>query len=524
MAKRHQFLWKKTAAITASMTLAGIAAPMAAHASSTVKAQRGGTLNVAAIQDIVTLDPANTGQVQWLYDENVFSTLTDNNSKDVPQPNLATSWTMSKNSKQIVFDLRHGVRFQNGNAFTSADVKFSIERLLSSQVKLLPGNASKLADWAKDVASIQTPSPYRVIINLNQPEPYIFDFFDNLYIVDQKALHGNTAITTVSEAVGTGPFALKSWTPGQSMVLQRNRYYFVKGEPYLNGVQVNIVPNAETAYLQLQAGQADFVANLPSADVAALRKSHPAQVVVGCPVNFYFIGSNTTKPPLNNRYVREAINHAIDRRRFVSQILQNQGEPITQVWTPYSPFYLPKLDAQMQFSLKTARELMKKAGVSHASVELQVNANQPPLAELAQIMQADLAKIGITLTIQTIPAAQYQQEAAKGDFPGLFAGPTGNPCEPPIDVLSNQQMNPLGNSMSFTSSIYRSLFSQLQHTTNPVALKKIDKKLTGFLLNTSFIMPVATQVSAFALGANVRGFTGNRRNGGWPLGGVWLKG
>ncbi len=524
MTKRHTTLWRGTAALVASLVLAGIAAPITAHAAAKAKPQRGGTLDVAAIQDIVTLDPANTGQVQWLYDENVFSTLTVNNSKDVPQPNLATSWSVSKNSTQVSFDLRHSVRFQNGDRFTSADVKFSIERLLSSQVKLLPGNASKLADWAKDVSSISTPTPYRVVVNLNQPEPYIFDFFDNLYIIDQKALHGNTAITTTSEAVGTGPFALKSWTPGQSMVLERNRYYFVKGEPHLNWVQVNIVPNAETAYLQLQSGQADFVANLPSTDVAAFRKSHPSQVVVGCPVNFYFIGSDTAKPPLNNRYVREAINHAIDRRRFVSQILENQGEPITQVWTPYSPFYLPKLNSQMQFNLKTAKALMKKAGVKHTTIELQVNANQPPLAELAQIMQADLAKIGITLTIQTIPAAQYQQEAAKGDFPGLFAGPTGNPCEPPIDVLSNQQMNPLGNSMSFTSSIYRSLFSQLQHTTNPVALEKIDKELTGFLLSASFIMPVATQLSSFAIGPNVRGFTGNRRNGGWPLGGVWLKG
>lgn len=509
-----------TVAIAA--TSAGAARKEASTTSATPTS--GGTLRVAMTSDLQGLDPANTGQTQWLYDDAVYSTLTVYSKKGghvlSPQPELATSWTFSKNAKSLTFHLRKGVTFQDGKPFTSADVAYSIERLRTTKVLSEAGNASQLEPYAVTIAHLKTPDKYTVSLTFKSPQPSIFDFFDKLYIVDKATIEGPNGN---SQANGTGPFALKQWTPGQEYDLVKNPHYWKKGEPYLDAVTVKIVPSQQTRYLQFKAGQVDFAPNLDPTTLASLQSDQSGAVVYGCPVNNYYIEANVKNPPLDNQLVREAINHAINRERFVSQILANVGQPIDQPWSPVSPAYDKKLNVSQLFDLSYAKKLLQKSGVSTpVSVEMDVNSNQPVLSPLAQIMQSDLQSIGINLTIKTISAAQFQSLSAAASYPGLLAGPYGNPCLSPTNVFAANPLNPAGNNGNFTSSTYTNLVNAAESATTAPAQKKAFDAVSSYLIQQSFFIPVATQVQSFAISRKVHGFTGNRLNGTYPLAGVWL--
>jgi peptide/nickel transport system substrate-binding protein len=488
----------------------------------------GGTLRIAMTSDVQLLDPANTGQTQWLYDNAVYNTLTVYGKKGgrvlKPQPELAASWTFSKNAKALTFKLRKGVKFHDGKEFTSADVAYSISRLNSPKVLSEAGNATQLTQYAAKIAHMRTPDKYTVRFTFKQPEPSIFDFFDKLYIVDKNTIDGPDGN---SKANGTGPFMLKSWTPGQGYELVKNPHYFKKGLPHLDGVSVKIVPSQQTRYLQFKAGQVDLAPNLDPTTLASLDSDKSGSLAVGCPVNNFYIKANVKNPPLDNQLVRQAINHGINRVRFVQQILANHGSPIIQAWGPVSPAYNKLFNVSNYFDLGYAKQLLIKSGVSlPISVELDTNANQPVLAQLAQIMQSDLQPIGVNLTIKTVTAAQFQSYTRTRDYPGLIAGPYGNPCLSPTAIFPEAALtpDPTINSSNWNDPKYATLVDAVQRATEPKAQKTAYNALTRYLLTTSFFMPVATQVQTFAVGRNVHGFTGNRLNGTYALETTWMSG
>jgi peptide/nickel transport system substrate-binding protein len=527
--KHKRASWTALAAVGAAMaaltiTASGIGAAgkparAATVAAATATPAHGGTLKVALAKDITGLDPAALPQVSFIFADAVYNTLTVYDKTGKPQPELAQSWQLSSNKKSLVLNLRKNVKFQNGKPFTSTDVAFSMERLRSPEVQAEGGRASTLAAFVQNIATIKTPNSSTVKLTFRVPMPNIFDFFDELYIVDKATINGPKANTVAN---GTGPFSLKQWTPGQGYDLVRNPHYFKAGLPYLDDIDVKVVPSPATENLQFQAGQIDFAPTLNARDIQRLRSTNPSQVVIGCPSSVYYVGVNVKKSPLSNVLVRQALNHAIDRSRFVAQILAGQGTPLVQIWSPRSPAYNKSLNSLMNFDLAKAKSLLQKAHVSNLSIDMIVNANQPPLSQLAQIMQADLKSIGVTLTINVLEPAQFLATEAKGGYSGLSTGPYGKECLSPASILTSNKLNPLDNSENFSSPTYTKMVNTYLSATDPATKKKLETQISTFVINQSFVLPIATQEAAVAVGTKVNGFAGNRANGNYQLERVWL--
>lgn len=447
---------------------------------------RGGTLTVGRVPDIVSTDGDVIGAANDDISNNVYDTLIKYDEKLQPQPDLATSWSFNKDDTELTLHLRQQVTFQNGKPFTSADVKYSIEHVRDPKL-----GSPQLASMSQWITTIGTPDASTVVLTLNQPHPNILDFLDYLCIEDEQTITGPNAKTTAN---GTGPFELASWKPGIEVVLKRNPKYWNKSEPLLDEIDLNMVGDAQSLLTGLQGGTIDVGENVPPQQAATLSGNN-YRVITDTYQNYY-IAANVKNPQLADKRVRQAISYAIDRKRFVSDVLAGKATASDTFWTPDSPGYDARQAAANSFDLSKAKQLLADAGVSNLNLNLVTNAGQPDLTGLAQILQADLASIGVKLTIDNLQVPQWRAQAFSGSYAGLISGPYGfnNISCQSLFALS-QTLQPSGNFSNFSDPAYTKLVDEAAQATSATQAKDLCNQIATYLQDQAFLIPVSTDPS-----------------------------
>ncbi|MBS1886540.1 MAG: hypothetical protein JSU06_05050 [Actinobacteria bacterium] len=249
-------------------------------------------------------------------------------------PSLATSWSVSPDGKTYTFRLRKGVRFQDGTGFESKAVKESFEREIA-----VKGGPSYMLE---EVARILTPSPYKVVIQLKQPVAAFLNFNASMYgpkIVSPKALRehgeGDEAKRWLSEhADGTGPFELVSYRPSGPIVLHRFAGYWGP-KARSEAVEITVVPNIGDQMLQLRSGQLNLIAHGVEPQLLPGIEADSAQQVLQFPaVVVPVLLLNPTKPPFDERSVREAFLADSGAAEAAEQVYESTAEPATTVVPP----------------------------------------------------------------------------------------------------------------------------------------------------------------------------------------------
>lgn len=483
--------------------------------STSGKPTRGGTLRIGRVSDIVSPDGNVGGEVQFMLLDNVYSTLIKLDSSLEPKPMLAKSWKLADDATDLTISLRTNVNFHDGKSLTSADVKYTIERVRDPKL-----GQPVLATFSKLVTGIETPDEHTVKLTFSRPLPNIFDFFELLYIVDEDTVEGSAANTAAN---GTGPFVLDEWQPGRRYVLKRNPKYWEDDRPYLDRVEVHIVPDAASMVVQLESGQLGAITDVPLREVKRL-KSAGHDVVVSEALGSFYLAANVKTPELADPRVRRAINHAIDRKRFVDQILAGVGEASALPWPRTNPAYDAELNETMRFDLDEARRLLREAGVSSLELELSSNAGQAPLVQFGQILQSDLASIGVKLKVNNLEVPRWRERSSKASYKGLLSGPyaLSNLRAASLFMLA-RPFRPDGNVSNFSSSEYSALVEDALLATDQKAEREAHHKLAEYLLKQSFVMPIATNNQVLAASSAVHGWGERRKNGGFALREVFTK-
>ena len=332
----------------------------------------------------------------------VYERLIDYDDQLNPKPMLAQSWQFSPDATQLQFNLRPGVKWHDGRDFTSADVKWSLERI--ADPKVAGGQWQRFSKW---FTAIDAPDDHTVVLHLDAPRPTALDLFDQLNMVNQAAIAATNAAST---AVGTGPFTLAEWRQGDSLIFNKNPGYWQTGRPLLDTVEIDITHDATALVVRLEAGGLDAISDPPLSDLARLN-SDPNYTVVLTQPGYYSLGVNTqppgTTPMLQDKRVRQALNLAIDRQHFCQAVLLGLSEPWNLPWPTYSEAYEPTKQSVTAFDLDRARSLLQQAGLTDAQVEIIYRSTDAELAKWVQIYQADLAKIGVTATLKPLEAAAF---------------------------------------------------------------------------------------------------------------------
>ncbi|WP_165368159.1 ABC transporter substrate-binding protein [Phytoactinopolyspora endophytica] len=474
----------------------------------------GGSITIGRPADIVSLDGAVVGGSQLAFYDAIYDTLIKLDKNFEPQPQLTESWGLSDDYMSLSLTLRDDVTFHDGKQLTSADVKYSAERVVDPAVK-----SPQLATFASLISSIETPDDTTVEMTFSRPLPNIFDFLEMLYIVDQETVEGPAAATTAN---GTGPFKLAEWQPERSYTLERNDDFW--GEPtYLDEVVVQVAPDPQSMVVQLESGELDAISDVPFTDVSRLEEND-FNAEATAPAGSWYIAANTEDSALADPRVRQAINHAIDRERFVEQVLSGIGEATALPWPVDSPAYDEAIDDTIAFDLEEARRLLDDAGVSELSLDIWANGGQQPLVDYAQILKSDLAEIGVELNVEAPEIPRWRDLQQTGTYTGLISGPYGASNFSPASLfLLARPFKPDDNTANYTSEEYTAAVEALSTTADEAELQQAYDEFNQLFLQESFLMPLATNRMVMVSDETVRGWGERRVNGGFDLREVWIE-
>jgi peptide/nickel transport system substrate-binding protein len=450
--------WPAFACLALALTAGvGTAVALAGGDSSTAATpKRGGSITIARIEDSQSFDKTNVFQNEsiWIVEQiNEPLYLAGNDGKTL-RPWLATSYTRSKDGKTYTFKLRPGVKFSNGKAMTSADVKFSIDDARAQS------KGWGYLDAA--IKSIEAPNPSTVVFHLKYPwAPFLADvgLFANGIVPNNFG--GEKRAAFYKHPVGTGPFMWDKRVVGQSVTLKRNPHYWQKGKPYLDSVTWTYVSAQNTRELQLRGGQIQVDEFPPFNSIKKLQNTDGVTMSLFPSTRTDYLDINEAYPPLADRHVRRAISYAIDRNAIIKSVLFGYGKPANSFLPPQVPFYDPEAPG-IQYDLAKAKaELAKSKFPKGFKVTLLVGAGEQVENAMGQILQQSLKEIGIDVTFKTQDTSTEFQSIQARKYQLAFSYWTMDIADP--DELVTFSVDPAGGAQSFYTGYKNPLVIKLSH-------------------------------------------------------------
>jgi peptide/nickel transport system substrate-binding protein len=493
--------------------VAATAAPTPAAAAAALP-KSGGILRFGVTSDLSDLNGYIRSAVGLETTWQVFDRLTEYDASLKPHPMLAESWELSSDAKRIKLNLRKGVQFHSGREFTSDDVKYTLLRARDPKLAL----AAFLRGWSNWFTGVDTPDKYTLVLTSEVPRPTVFDFFEFMNIVDRESLEGPDPQTKL---VGTGAFVFEEWIQGQNLTFSKNKNYWQSGRPYLDGFKATIV-QPQSMLLQIEAGAQDLARLAPVRDMARLRADPNYQIITHENSGSFLEFGVTTRAPLQNKKTRQALNYAVDRKRFSDTVALGTTVPQALPWDPSSPAYDPVKNNAYAFDLDQAKALLQESGDTGLEIDIHIANSYTQLIEFAQIYQADLAKIGVKLNIISMELAAWIDVVAVQRNFRIFASndlPTN--LSPSTLVSLSRTLDPRSNHSNFQSDRWTQLTDAVGVETDPAKLKGLYSELNDVLLDESWCVPIANNPIIMTGRSNVRNVVPNL-HGGYQFTETWL--
>jgi peptide/nickel transport system substrate-binding protein len=409
------------------LAVAGLLAALAAVGSPTVEAADK-TLVVGASFIIKSLDPGRTIETTSnMVNHSVYDSLVTFDGEDLstPKPSLATEWKISDEGKTYTFNIRRNVKFASGNVLTSADVKWSLDR-----VKNLKNNP---AFFLNSVDEVLAPDPATVVLKLRAPNPALLPILasSSLAALDSKLLmqKGGDASANAkdqdkaesflhSQSAGTGAYVLERYVPDQEVVLVKNPNHW-RGAPKLDRIVIRNITEPATQKLQLERGDLDIATGLDQDQMKALRGAAGVTIKTSpAATTFYVLINNNPQigGPFANPKVQQAVRHALD----YDGILAMAGPGAVRLAGVIPTTFPGALDPRqaVRTDRDKAKALLREANLGEVKGALTYASDSTiwgvQMNLLAQKIQADLAAVGITIALNGLPRTTALQAYRDG--------------------------------------------------------------------------------------------------------------
>ncbi len=360
---------------------------------------------------------------------------------------LAERWTVSPDGKTYTFHLRKGVKWHDGQPFSAADVKATFDRVLNPDFRS-PKCGSLLKPM---VAAVEVVDASTVQFRLKFPAaPFVSSVASAWCRIAAKHILEKYGDLTKPEAqIGTGPFKFKRYERGSVIEWEKNKEYFIPGLPYLDGVKQFILVGVPTQLAAAKAGRImlwDTWPPMTKTQADELRRARGDEVeLYQHPLNTIFlIYMHTQKPPFNNPDLRRAVNLAIDRQELIAKTLEGAGVPCAVLDPKLVGDFalaleevskLPGCRQPKTEDLAEARRLVERHYPNGVDIEAAVRSVGGYL-DRAQLVLAQLRKIGIRGTLKTYESAAGYAVYGKGDFTFIATQDRAMNTTDPGDVFS----------------------------------------------------------------------------------------
>jgi peptide/nickel transport system substrate-binding protein len=373
--------------------------------SGSPAAGRGGQLVWGKPLEVLGLDPTvDPNGSSWEILQLVYDTLVGVDDKLRPTPRLAMSWKRTSPTT-YVFAIRQGVRFSNGREMTVDDVVGSLERLAD------PKTGSFWTAQLGQVRSIAKDGPWRVKVTLKQPRRSFVASLAHVMaaVLPMKEVRSGS-FDPKKELVGAGPFKVLDHKQDESWTLVRNPYYWVKGEPKVDRLTVQIMPEDAARVAALRDGSID-VTTFGTPDAPQLLRGQPnVRAVVQDATAFYIMRVNARTGVFRDDRLREALSLSVDRDEIRKVALAGQGKPSSAVAPSFPGGCDPTAVPFAKPDLARARQLVDAAGARGKRVTIMLSNNDRTYAAIAQVVERNLAKAGLDAKIDQRDVGEVAKE------------------------------------------------------------------------------------------------------------------
>jgi ABC-type transport system substrate-binding protein len=400
-------------------------------------------------------------------------------------PALAVGWELSADSRTYTFTLRKGVKFHNGRELVAEDVKYSLERIIHPRLnsphrwllEMVDGATEFAAGRAGSVRGIRVLGPYQVAITLVQPfNPFLQNLaYTAAMIVPREAAERPDF---GQRPVGTGPFRLESWKPGEQLTLVANPDYW-EGRPFLDQVVVTFRQDGDSL-AAVRAGQIDVIA----ASAEILADSSLCQYVKQSPsLALQYVAISAHKPYLKDRRIRQALNLAIDKGRIAAtyggRARPNHG-PLPKGMLGYD-----ETIKGYRYDPAAARRLLSEAGGLRQRLRLVCRKGKDP-EHRAQLIQAMLGEIGVQVEILALQGKEYHDASDSMEFDLLmigWIGDTGDPDNWLQPLFHSRSPIEAGNRSQLNLPEVDQLLEEGQRTLSPARRQAVYRRLQEILID-----------------------------------------
>lgn len=370
-------------------------------------------------------------------------------------PDLAESWEVNSDGTQYTFRLLKDVKWQDGKPFGAQDVAFYLKTKANPPVARIA-----LASYYRAISKVDVVDPYTVRVTLTAPDSsFLLHVSESRQSVApahlmQDADGKYTDKVLDAQAVGTGPYKLKEWKHGTSVVLERNPQYRIKGLPYLDGITYYIIPDRATQFAAFRSGRVDITgvgagAYLTTAELQVTKNQLAGKVSI------YYTKTalqttarfNPAKKPFDDLRVRQAVHLVTDRQAALKLTADGVGViggtvyPSPWSMPPVEVVSMPGFRQPKDQDIAKAKQLMADAGYG-GGTDIIMGVRQEDIKP-AEWFQNELRQIGIRATLRPMSNTPYYDSSIKKEFPAYFGTlsmPTGHPDDLGDYYLSTAQV------------------------------------------------------------------------------------
>ncbi|RIY01409.1 ABC transporter substrate-binding protein [Aureimonas flava] len=373
----------------------------------------------------------------------IFDSVVVNDPRSQSVPGLASSWTVLDDTRWE-FQLREGVVFSDGTPFTAEDVIASLDRATTIE------STSSFRTYTRSIKSATAGEGNKLLIETNAPDPLLPNSLSRIRIVSAQHKDAPSAdFNSGKAAIGTGPFVLAEYVPGNRVVLMRNDRYWGDKFPWAR-VEMQIVSDEAARLAALLSGDFDLIEEMPYQGIRNVEASDRFHVIRGTSSRVVYLamdqardvspfvlsksGAPLDRNPLKDAKVRKALSLAINRKAIAERVMEGNAEPASQFLPKGEPGTSPEIDVD-PYDPEAAKALLAEAGYPDG-FRLTIHGPNDRYVNDAKIVQAVaqmFTRIGVATAVDVMPWSVYSAKNSRAEFSlslsswGVNTGETSNP-------------------------------------------------------------------------------------------------
>ncbi|MCG7345765.1 ABC transporter substrate-binding protein [Sporosarcina sp. ACRSL] len=468
--------------------------------------------------DSTSLDPSRVTEGEtFKVTVNLYETLLNFGEQDTTiQPGLAKEWN-TEDGLTYTFKLEEGVKFHDGTDFNADAVVKNFERWANGDEDRFPYYNSMFGGFKGDeghvIESVTADGDYTVIIKLKRPQaPFLKNIAMSMFAIASPTAFEKGDDQFARNPVGTGPFQFVEWKANDSITIEKFDGYWKKGLPKLDKVIFRSIPDNSARLNALIAGEIDLADGINPADGEKIEGNADLQLIERPSMNIGYLGLTVTRPPFDKKEVRQAMNYAIDKETIINSFFEGRANIAKNPMPPSISGYNDQIKGY-EYDPAKAKELLAKAGYPDG-FEMELWAMPVPRpympdgAKVAEVIQSNLADIGIKAKIVSYEWPTYLDKASKGEADAFMLGWTGDNGDADnfIYVLLDEDNIGSNNYTYFKNDAMHDLLIEAQTEVDEDKRIELYKKAQEIIHEEAPWVPIAHSTPLLAATKDLTGF------------------